>query len=178
MANLWQFFGLPDPDGPDKSDKKKRKIPEDHTVRPEPIIDKPIQSGNAPSIVEKRTWRGPITPDGEKFHDMALSTNKNTEPSEVERGLRYVVPDGKHRLPLEGMQQRLNEGDVLVVDLRNLIHMDAHQNACRRLLRELADSMKLPAFSLDEEERILLMPGIGITIDINNHPLGLAPMIS
>ncbi len=178
MANLWQFFGLPDPDGPDKNDKKRQKIPGNQPIRPEPIIDKPVQSRKAPSVDMNRHWRGPITPDGEKFHDLALSSNKKSEPAEVNRGLRYVVPDDKHRLPLEGMQQRLNGGDVLVVDLRNLIHMDAHQNACRRLLRELADSMKLPAFSLDEEERSLRMPWSGRSIDINNHSLGLAPMIS
>jgi len=177
MANLWQFFGLPDPDGPDKTGKKQ-KAPVDPPARPEPILDNPIQTKEKTLVNENRLWKGPITPDGDKFHDLALSSSKKLEPAEVKRGLRYVVPDDKHRLPLEGMQQRLDEGDVLVVDLRNLIHMDAHQNACRRLLRELADSMKLPAFSLDEEERILLMPGIGITIDINNHSLGLEPMIS
>jgi hypothetical protein len=56
--------------------------------------------------------------------------------------------------------------------------MDAHQNACRRMLRELSDSLALPAFTLDEEEKILLLPGAGITIDISNHSLGLTPVIS
>ena len=178
MANLWQFFGLPDPDGPEKNNKKKDN-PVTPETRPEPIIDEPIPKKSHKTPEKLGRWQGPTTPDGESFHDLGDKALKNRGPeTTVQRGLRYIVPDDRHRLPLEGMESRLNQGDVLIVDLRNLVHMDAHQNACRRLLRELADSMSLPAFSLDEEERILLMPGIGITIDINNHSLGLEPMIS
>lgn len=185
MANLWQFFGLPDPDGPDKNSKKNEspKSPPPPEVKdepvPEPEIVNPVEKERSKLINISSQWKGPTTPDGEMFHDLGDKTLKNRGPETiVQRGLRYIVPDERHRLPLEGMENRLIQGDVLIVDLRNLVHMDAHQNACRRLLRELADSMSLPAFSLDEEERILLMPGIGITIDINNHSLGLAPIIA
>lgn len=185
MANLWQFFGLPDPDGPDKNSKKNEstKSPPKSETRDEPVpeqsIEEPISKEKSKPNKIISQWKGPTTPDGEMFHDLGDKTLKNRGPEIiVQRGLRYIVPDERHRLPLEGMENRLIQGDVLIVDLRNLVHMDAHQNACRRLLRELADSMSLPAFSLDEEERILLMPGIGITIDINNHSLGLAPIIA
>jgi hypothetical protein len=170
MANLWQFFGLPDPDVQTKPVKKEVKpvIKESKT----PI---PKQEVKETTI----TWRGAITPDGDKFHDLAESTwGKQTEVRQNLRGLRYITPDEKHRLPIDGMEQRLSEGDILIVDLRNLVHMDAHQNACRRMLRELSDSLALPAFTLDEEEKILLLPGAGITIDISNHSLGLTPVIS
>jgi hypothetical protein len=170
MANLWQFFGLPDPDAQAKPVKKEVKpvITESKAVIPK-------QEVKETAI----TWRGATTPDGDKFHDLAESSwGKQTEVGGHLRGLRYITPDGKYRLPIDGMEQRLSEGDILIVDLRNLVHMDAHQNACRRMLRELSDSLALPAFALDEEEKILLLPGAGITIDISNHSLGLTPVIS
>ena len=174
MANLWQFFGLPDPDSPDKKEGKTGAL---EPTKPSEVIEKVI----AAKVIEdkKRSmWRGAMTPDGDRFHDMAEPIwSKSQKVVTVERGLRYVTPDDKYRLPLRGMEQRLQEGDVLVVDLRKLVHMDAHQNACRRMLKELSDSLNLPAFALDEEERILLMPGCGITIDICNHDLGLMPII-
>lgn len=170
MANLWQFFGLPDPDAQTKPVKKEVK----------PVITESKATISKQDVKETAiTWRGAITPDGDKFHDLAESTwGKHTEVGENLRGLRYITPDGKYRLPIDGMEQRLSEGDILIVDLRNLVHMDAHQNACRRMLRELSDSLALPAFALDEEEKILLLPGAGITIDISNHSLGLTPVIS
>ena len=140
MANLWQFFGLPDPDGPEKNSKKKDN-PVTPETRPEPIIDEPIPKKSHKAPEKPGRWQGPTTPDGEMFHDLGDKALKNRGPeTTVQRGLRYIVPDDRHRLPLEGMESRLNQGDVLIVDLRNLVHMDAHQNACRRLLRELADA--------------------------------------
>ena len=44
-----------------------------------------------------------------------------------------------HRLPIQGMHQRIQQGDTLIVDLRPLIHMDAHKDACRRQLRHLGE---------------------------------------
>jgi len=170
MANLWQFFGLPDPDIQTKPVKKEVK-----PVATESKAPIPKQEEKETTI----TWRGAITPDGDRFHDLAESTwGKRTEVRGNLRGLRYITPDEKYRLPIDGMEQRLSDGDILIVDLRNLVHMDAHQNACRRMLRELSDSLALPAFTLDEEEKILLLPGAGITIDISNHSLGLTPVIS
>lgn len=170
MANLWQFFGLPDPDAQTKPVKKEVK----------PVITESKAPISKQDVKETAiTWRGATTPDGDKFHDLAESSwGKQTEVGGHLRGLRYITPDGKYRLPIDGMEQRLSEGDILIVDLRNLVHMDAHQNACRRMLRELSDSLALPAFALDEEEKILLLPGAGITIDISNHSLGLTPVIS
>jgi hypothetical protein len=135
MANLWQFFGLPDPDVQTKPVKKEVK-----PVINESKVPIPKQEVKESTIA----WRGAMTPDGDKFHDLAASTwEKQTEVSQTLRGLRYITPNEKYRLPIDGMEQRLSEGDILIVDLRNLVHMDAHQNACRRMLRELSDSIHL-----------------------------------
>ena len=209
MGNLWQFFGLPDPEIASpavakKSVKKKEtnnliqgkliqqeklsappeKIvveTKQELVKPQQKILNPQQEiVKPPKIIIKNNspkgWKGPTTPDGDAFHDMSMikSTKKRFY---LPKALRYVCPDQMHRLPLDQIGKRISEGDTIIVDIRPLIHMDAHKDACRRQLRRLGDDLGIAIFALDEQDQLLLLPGRDVVVDISKHELGLAPML-
>ena len=46
----------------------------------------------------------------------------------------------------------------MIVDLRDLVHMDVQQNACRRELKTMSEEIGVGIFSLDSEDKILLVP--------------------
>ena len=193
MANLWQFFGLPDPEvqtplrTKSKGKAKKNQLASSHqvagiqgqqtftTIRN--AIAKSKMSRADQQTSSFANWKGARTPDGEPFHDLAgdewqQRTKKLAElPS---KALRYVMPDEMHRLPYDGMARRLEEGDTLVVDIRSLIHMDAQQSACRRMLREMANENGITPFALDEDEKLLLIPGKGNVVDFTAYELGIS----
>lgn len=185
MANLWQFFGLPDPEAPAKEQRQRMKAAsaekpaeqEATTGIRQTILGARTAKPSKAAITTPATWDGPLNPDGEPFHDLADNIWQERTQRLAEypfKALRYVMPDEMHRLPLAGMAKRLGEGDILIVDLRSLIHMDAHQSACRRMLRELANEQGVLPFALDEEEKLLLMPGRGVSVDLSRHELGIS----
>ena len=179
MATLWQFFGFPDPEG---NANKMPQLPEEPSteansieaemVAPEEITDDPHLAASA----IPRGWTGPLTPDGEPFHDMDAYTPQSIG-AKVRTALRYVRPDTMHRLPIQGMHERIQQGDTLIVDLRPLIHMDAHKDACRRQLRHLGEESGVSVFALDFENQLLLIPGVDVVVDVSKHELGLIPVL-
>lgn len=204
MGTLWQFFGFPDPEtpGPDsmKPTKKKKAKKQDEApgqqltlvspddelessqdneidqsleIKEELIPDIPPPVTRAPSVPEG--WTGPLTPDGDAFHDLS---NYSLKPNDFpDRALRYVVPDQMHRLPIRQIQDRISRGDTIIVDLNGLIHMDTQTNACRRVLKQVGDDMNIPIFALDESDKLLLMPGKDVTMDVAKNNLGLTPIL-
>jgi hypothetical protein len=40
------------------------------------------------------------------------------------------------------------------------------------MLREMANDMGLVVFSLDDEDKLLMIPGAGVCVDISKHDLG------
>ena len=195
MGNLWQFFGLPDPEivppAVDKKPAPKReesnliqgKLIQDEVqvLAPDKLTNKPSKEVVKPPKVtvisnSPKGWKGPTTPDGDAFHDMSMfkSTKKM---GFLPKALRYVCPDQMHRLPLDSIGKRISEGDTIIVDIRPLIHMDAHKDACRRQLRRLGDDLGIAIFSLDDQDQLLLLPGRDVVVDISKHELGLAPML-
>ena len=204
MGTLWQFFGFPDPEtpGPDSSkpSKKKKSKSQDETpghqltlVNPDDEANKPQKTDEidssvledkqvlnipppvtkAPSVPEG--WSGPLTPDGDAFHDLSNYSSKPTDFPK--RALRYVVPDQMHRLPIRQIQDRILRGDTIIIDLNGLIHMDTQTNACRRVLKQVGDEMGIPIFALDESDKLLLMPGNNVTMDVSKNNLGLTPLL-
>ncbi len=89
------------------------------------------------------------------------------------RAIRYVTPDEMYRMPTHAMANRLLTGDIILVDLRDLLHMNAQQDACRREVGVLSERLGTPIFALDEEEMLLLVPGAASIIDIQSHHLGV-----
>ncbi len=202
MANLWQFFGLPNPEGPNNSDKKSKpnsnkarmaKAQEDasqQTLIPieeeidhselevqsdlPKIEDQPVN--NHPNLVPiPPGWKGPVSADGEPFHD--LGVHKSTRRSFPSRALRYVAPDEMKRIPTRGIGKRIATGDTVIVDLRSLVHMDAHQNACRRELKMMCEEIGVEVFALDSEDKLLMIPGCDVIVDSGNNHLGLNPLM-
>lgn len=197
MGTIWQFFGFPDPETPvpessKKSNKKKLKKTEEPPgkqltlVNPdeeEKIVEEDIKLQEPAEIpppikstpVRPTGWKGPITPDGVPFHD--LSNYRVRDDNFPDRALRYVVPDRMHRLPIRQIEDRLRRGDTIIVDLNGLIHMDTQTNACRRTLKHMGDELGIAIFALDETDKLLLLPGMDVTMDVAKNQLGLAPIL-
>ena len=204
MGTLWQFFGFPDPESPAPESLKKRKkkkslkkeeapgqqltlVSPDEEPAPDGLVAKDSQSEELEqpkleippptkkSISVPPGWTGLLTPDGEAFHDLSNYSSKATDFPD--RALRYVVPDKMHRLPIRQIQDRILRGDTVIIDLNGLIHMDTQTNACRRTLKQMGDEIDIPIFALDESDKLLLMPGREVSMDVSRNDLGLVPLL-
>ena len=192
MGSLWNFFGLPDPEGTTPAAA--------NTPPPEPAAPKPVsltgtqtEEGTLqavepvavtaarlePDISGLRTpplgWNGPLTPDGEAFHD--LGVERKPRPYVPDKALRYIAPDVMKRIPTTAMLERVLQGDTAIVDLRSLVHMESHQMACRREIKHMADHARVSVFSLDAEDKLLMIPGQNVVVDMQKHELGLTPLL-
>tara|TARA_B100000614_G_scaffold74437_1_gene66468 strand:- start:4242 stop:4790 length:549 start_codon:yes stop_codon:yes gene_type:complete len=180
MGNLWQFFGLPDPDaGVVTRPSEAREAPQNPRLSsspeaiPEPVVEETILE---PTQVQSHAWNGPVTPDGEPFHDLSNHNMRvNARPN---RALRYVKPDEKHRIRTRDIARRVAQGDTIIVDLRTLVHMESHQQACRRELRVMCEQTGVGVFALDTEDKLLLIPGADVVVDIEKHELGLTRILN
>ena len=181
MGNLWQFFGLPDPDASvvstKSSDSKPQRAGQTLTNEPTeslPVVEEPLRP--TPQVEPVLEWNGPVTPDGEPFHDLSNhGFQPNIRPS---RALRYVKPDEKHRIHTRNIAQRVMQGDTVIVDLRTLVHMESHQQACRRELRVMCEQTGVGVFALDLEDKLLMIPGADVVVDIEKHELGLTRLLN
>jgi hypothetical protein len=157
MSNIYSFFGLPDPNEGD---------PQDVAMEAE-LVGEP----NGASVISEVE----ILLDS-KFHDLAekkWQTWTHSRSGVPRRAIRYIEPDNLHRLPVHGISQRLISGDMVVVDLRDLKHMKAQQDACRRELGSMSERLGAPIFALDAAETLLLVPGAGAVVDTTSHHLGI-----
>ena len=201
MASLWQFFGLPDPDGQLDEKKRPKKVeqPLSGATDAKPAQQQTLNSGvseppqvnisrEQPLQLEKKTlmrnevkpspsnWSGPLTAEGEAFHDLGAHTRvKNSFPR---RALRYISPDEMNRIPTREMAKRILQGDSVIVDLRPMVHMDTHQNVCRRDLQRMSNETGTGVFALDAEDKLLLLPGTDVVVDVERHELGLLSLMS
>ena len=159
---LYDLFGLP-------------QLPNVEPMEVDIDIDPVLEEGdpiNIPKPVRK-TVRKPVK--DLKFHD--LGSKRWLEWSSAQqgvprRGLRYIRPDGMHRLPLEPISTRLRQGDICIIDLSSLAHMDSQRSALARQVQDMANYGGLPVFALDDSNRLLLIPGLGTRIDTETHELG------
>ena len=160
---LYNLFGLPElPD---------TELVEDDEIEFEPVIEEgePI---NIPKPV-RQTVRKPVK--DLKFHDLGAKrwlAWSSAQQGVPQRGLRYIRPDDLHRLPLEPISTRLLQGDICIVDLSSLAHMDSQRSALARQVQDMANYGGLPVFALDDSNRLLLIPGRGTRIDTETHELG------
>lgn len=194
MANLWQFFGLPDPEGnvpanrrapaaptpegapvtlesntPPTADAVEAEAPAE--TAPPPVRRAPLSDARTPPL----GWAGPLTPDGEPFHDMGVVRPRPAQ--RPNKALRYIAPDEMKRIPTGATLQRVLQGDTAIVDLRPLVHMESHQMACRRELKHMADEARVSVFALDAEDKLLMIPGQNVVVDMHKHELGLTPLL-
>ena len=162
---LYDLFGLPElPEVDSVESDFDIAEPEPIEVEGDPIhIPRPIRKIKRKSVGEL------------KFHDLGSkrwlewAASKQGLPH---RGLRYVRPDEMHRLPLDAMSARLHQGDICIVDMSSLAHMDSQRSALSRQVQDMANYGGLPVFALDDSNRLLLVPGRGSRIDTETHELG------
>ena len=158
LTNLYTFFGLPDPTDARGSDSDS----------PPPSTETP-SARSATSVLADQS-----------FHDLGevrWQAWVRTRMPPARRAIRYVTPDEMYRLPTHSMANRLLTGDIIVVDLRDLLHMNAQQDACRREVGGLSERLGTPIFALDEEEMLLLIPGAASIIDTQSHHLGVHDVV-
>jgi len=172
VKKIWHFIGLPDPDENTERKKTKpvQKMNRISTPEENQIIEKKeiVVQTQLPTKIQ--SWDGAVTPKGEPFHDLGVnfSNSKNDLPA---KALRYVTPNSMNRLPLDSMIQRLYQGDIVIVDLSIMVHMDAHQRACRQSLRQLSSERRMPIYSLDDKDCLLMLPGNNVQVDISKYDL-------
>jgi len=148
------------------------KLPENNLEAAKPLeIPTPVRK----MVPLPDGWIGPVTPDGVAFHDLSNYSSKSS--GFPDRALRYVEPDKMHRLPLRQIEDRIRRGDTVIVDLNGLIHMETQTNACRRTLKHMGDEIGIAIFALDDADKLLLVPGKDVSMDVSRNDLGLAPLL-
>ncbi|MDP7312996.1 MAG: hypothetical protein QF831_06120 [Candidatus Thalassarchaeaceae archaeon] len=156
MSNIYSFFGLPDPN--------------------EGILESASKEAAQEEEIQKIKISEVEVLLSENFHDLGerkWQTWSRSRLAPPKRAIRYVEPDNLHRLPTNGITQRLLNGDMVVVDLRDLKHMKAQQDACRRELGGMSERLGAPVFALNSVETLLLVPGAGAVVDTTSHHLGI-----
>ena len=168
VKKIWHFIGLPDPEENVDKKKKLKKIKKivDDDKKSDNYFDEELQL-SLPTIND---WKGPTTPKGEPFHDLG-ETNIRHKKNIVKQALRYVTPNSMNRLPLDSISTRLFQGDVIVVDLSTMVHMEGQKRACRQSLRQFSNERRIPIFYLDSKDNLLMLPGKNIHVDISKYDL-------
>lgn len=148
MVNLFRLLGLPNPNATPRRRGGRSKV----TVDPGP------KAGN-------------------RFHDLGdIQWSDRTERM-TQKPLRrviYLQPDDLHRLPLDGAEQNLAMGDMMIVDLTSLNHMPSQQSVCGRRVQDLGNRTGLPVFALNETDELLMIAGARMRVDTHKHRLGTA----
>ena len=133
MVDIFRLLGLPSPTSSSVSREK------DSSQTSSPPGPASVPSSNSSdfmdlSSIEWARKAGPLSP---------------------ERHLRYIQPDDRHIIPHSEISDCLKEGDVVIVDLRRLAHMEAQKSACRRRIQEVARDLSIHAFVLDASEDLI-----------------------
>lgn len=135
---------------------------------------------NPNSTTKRRVGRGKLAVDpgpkaGNRFHDLGESRWVDRTKRMTQRPVRRVIylhPDDLHRLPLDGAEQNLSMGDMIIVDLNSLSHMPSQQSVCSRRVQDLGDRVGLPVFALNEDDTLLMVAGAMMRVDTHRHKLG------
>ena len=151
MVDIFRLLGLPSPTSSNSQKESEQSG---------------ISSHSGPTTVPSS--------DSTEFLDLSsVQWARKAGPLTPDRHLRYIQPDDRHIIPHSEISERLREGDVVIVDLRRLAHMDAQKSACRRRIQEIANDLSIHAFVLDSSEDLILVPGLGISVDVDRHILGI-----
>ena len=148
MVNLYRLLGLPDPSKVQQQPAKPKRM----SVDPGPQAD-------------------------DRFHDLGEDTWSERTGRMTHRPNRRVVymrPDALHRLPLQGMEQDLMDGDMMLVALGSLTHMPSQQDVCKRRVQDMGERIGYPLFSLNESDTLLMVAGARMRVDTVRHKLGMA----
>ena len=56
--------------------------------------------------------------------------------------------------------------------------MESHQQACRRERRVMCEQTGVAVFAPDAEDKLLIIPGADVVVDIEKHELGLTRILN
>jgi SepF-like predicted cell division protein (DUF552 family) len=149
MVNLFKLLGLPDPNKTISRTVKRN-----------------LGSANP----------GPRLSSGADFHDLGdIIWSERTERLTplAQRNIIYLKPDDYHRIQLDGIENDLARGNMLLVDISSLSHMPAQRDVCKRKVENLGERIDIPVFSLNENDSLLMVPGLGMRVDTTRHRLGM-----
>ena len=158
---LYDFFGLPQLPDSEPAEGFNEALPVE--VTPDPIhIPKPVRKFERKPVKELR------------FHD--LGSKRWIEWASAQqglphRGLRYIRPDDMHRLPLDAISTRLHQGDVCIVDLSSLAHMDSQRSALSRQVQDMAN-YGASSVCIGRFQSPVTHSGSRSRIDTETHELG------
>lgn len=176
MGGLWEFFGYPDPDGKKPNAAQPSEL-EQNVPEAQPITQSTTTKLDKPAKYSSQieNWHGPRLPNGQPFHD--LGSKKFRKSDLPNRALRMVQPNDKHRLDLEMIAKRCLDGDISIINLSEMTHMQSQQNFLRRELRNLSEFTGIHVYSLDKEEKMMLVPGKDVVVDSTRHQLGMSGLL-
>jgi len=150
MVNLFKLLGLPDP---------KKNVVND-------TITKNQSSANP----------GPRSSSRADFHDLGDPLwSERTERliPQAQKNVVYLKPDKYQRVQLEGMENEIRKGSMILVDLTSLSHMPTQKDVCKRRVESLGEINNIPVFSLNQNDSLLMIPGLGMRVDTKKHRLGM-----
>lgn len=150
MVNLFKLLGLPDP--------KKNVVNDTRTKN---------QSSANP---------GPRSNSRADFHDLGDPLwSERTERliPQAQKNVVYLKPDKYQRVQLEGMENEIRKGSMILVDLTSLSHMPTQKDVCKRRVESLGEINNIPVFSLNQNDSLLMIPGLGMRVDTKKHRLGM-----
>jgi len=150
MVNLFRLLGLPNPN----NSTRIKNSPNHGKILPDP------QAG------------GPIL----HLSDNRISERTQRLTRKPSRKVIYIKPDKSHRLHLHGMGHELMNGNMILVDLEDLIHMPSQTAKCRRDIQQLAENNGLTVFALNNSDTLLMIPGTKMRVDTHKHVLGLSKL--
>ena len=92
---------------------------------------------------------------------------------QTKKNIIYVKPDKYQRIQLDGIENEISRGSMILVDISTLSHMPAQKEVCKRKVENLGEMRDLPIFSLNEDDSLLMIPGLGMRVDTKKHRLGM-----
>ena len=148
MVNLFRLLGLPNP-------KSNKSLTDDELTE-----QTFLNSEAGESIIH--------------LSDIRISKWSQKMSPKPTRKVIYLKPDNLHRLNLTGMEKELKNGNLILVNLKDLIHMPSQTAKCTRVVRELAENNELTVFALNDADTLLMIPGLNMRVDTHKHVLGLS----
>ena len=115
--------------------------------------------------------------DDHPFHQLDRAvwserTNRiNPRPSRV---VRYLKPNDRLGIDANILDDALRSGETVIVDLSDLRHVETQRGALRKRIGDSASRIGRPAFRIDSEGCLLVVPGRGVRVDQKHHVLGTA----
>ena len=114
---------------------------------------------------------------GQSFHQMdAAVWSERTRRSKTEYtgSILYIRPNDRLGIDINKIEDFLRSGSTMIVDLHALLHLDTQRRALRKRIGDVASNMGKPAFRIDAEGCLLVVPGRGVKVDQKHHVLGTA----